>query len=142
MEMQMLESYKTEGAPEAERKREAWNWGCEDWAETDRADAMGWAALFFWGALVVVAHNTSFRTGFSWWNGWGVFLVGAGVIVLVEALVRLAKPQYRSKWGWTLFWGAAFLAGGLGELGGPVWYALPLVAVAAVILTGAFGRST
>ena len=105
-----------------------------EWWQSDRLDAAGWAALFLWGALVVVATYTDFRDDFDWWEGWGVFFVGAGVIVLIEAMVRLMSPQYRSKFGWTLFWGTAFLALGLGELVNPVWYALPLVAIAALIM--------
>jgi len=121
--------------------KDSWEKEWEEWWRTDRVDAVGWAALFLWGAIVVVAHNTSFQNSFDWWNGWGVFWFGAGVIVLVETVFRSTLPRYRSKWGWTLFWGTAFLAIGLGELAGPVWYALPLAAIAAVILSGAFSRS-
>jgi hypothetical protein len=49
--------------------------------------------------------------------------------------------EYRSKWGWTLFWGTALLAVGLGELASPAWYALSLLAIAAAILKDAFARS-
>ncbi len=139
----MFEQHDTEAAPEAAREgaEESWERTWDDWWRTDRADAVGWAAIFLWGALVVVAEYTSFRDDFDWWNGWGVFFVGAGVIVLLEALARLAMPRYRSKLGWTLFWGTAFLAIGLGEVADPVWYALPLAAIAVVILGGAFARS-
>jgi hypothetical protein len=139
----MLESQDMRIAPEKQRSdaEESWEAGWEDWWRSDRMDAVGWAALFLWGALVVVAENTSIRDNFDWWGGWGVFWVGAGVIVLVEAVFRTAMPRYRSKWGWTLFWGAAFLAFGLGELASPVWYALPLVAIAVIILSGAFARN-
>lgn len=109
--------------------------------KSDRADALGWVAIFLWGALVIVAENTNFRDEFSWWDAWGVFFAGAGVIVLIETAVRLAMPQYRSKWGWTLFWGCAFLALGLGGLASPIWYALPLVAIAIAILSGVLARS-
>jgi hypothetical protein len=61
-------------------------------------DAFGWAALFLWGALVVVATNTDFSSDYDWWDGWSVFFVGAGVIVLGEALIRVAAPRYRGKW--------------------------------------------
>jgi len=127
-----------EGHLAAEQRR-AQTW--ENWWRSDRLDALGWAALFLWGALVVVAEYTSFRDDFDWWEGWGVFFVGAGAIVLVEAIVRLGIPEYRSKFGWTLFWGSAFLAFGLGELASPVWYALPLVAIAVVILKDVLVRS-
>ncbi len=139
----MLEHHDTESAAETPREgvEESWERAWDDWWRTDRADAVGWAALFLWGALVVVAEYTSFRDDFDWWNGWGVFFVGAGVIVLLEALVRLGMPRYRSKLGWTFFWGTAFLAFGLAELAHPAWYALPLVAIATVILGGTFARS-
>lgn len=115
-----------------------WESDWDEWWKSDRLDSFGWAALFLWGALVVVATYTSFSDDLDWWDGWGVFFVGAGVIVLLETVLRLGVARYRSKWGWTLFWGMAFLALGLGELASPVWYALPLVAIAAVILGGAF----
>lgn len=139
----MLESQETEtvSANRRKRTRENWEQDWEDWWKTDRVDAVGWAALFLWGALVVVAHNTSFANDFDWWDGSGVFFVGAGAIVLIQTLFRFGMPRYRSKWGWTLFWGSAFLAVGLAELASPVWYALPLVAIAAIILKEAFASA-
>jgi hypothetical protein len=113
----------------------------EDWWRSDRLDAVGWATAFLWGALVVMAEYTSFRDDFDWWDGWGVFFVGAGVITLVEALFRLGMPAYRSKFGWTLFWGTVFLSIGLGALVSRVWHALPLVVVAVLILKDTFARS-
>ncbi|MEE8331201.1 MAG: hypothetical protein V3R84_05460 [Acidimicrobiia bacterium] len=121
---------------EKQRREQVW----EDWWTSDRLDGFGWAALFLWGALVLISQFTSFKDDYDRWEGWGVFFVGAGVIVLVEAAVRLRMPKYRSKFGWTLFWGTAFLAIGLGELVSPIWYALPLVAIAVVILKDTLTR--
>jgi hypothetical protein len=142
--MTMLESHDHRNVSDftCQDPDKSWEADWEEWWKTDRVDAVGWGALFLWGALVVVAENTSFRDNFDWWIAWGVFWVGAGAIVLVETLFRTAMPRYRSKWGWTLFWGTAFLALGLGELASPVWFALPLVAIAATIFTGAFSRSS
>lgn len=72
----------------------------------------------------------------------GGFFVGAGVIVLVEAVARLLMPEYRSAWWWNLMWGAAFLSFGLGALLSWAWLALGLIAVAIVILSGAFTRNS
>lgn len=139
----MVESHETGTTSDNQRRRtsESWQQDWDDWWKSDRVDAVGWAALFLWGALLVVAHNTSFRDDFDWWDGSGVFFVGAGAIVLIQTLVRIGIPQYRSKWGWTLFWGTAFQAVGLAELASPFWYALPMVAIAAIILREAFARS-
>lgn len=122
--------------------RDPWEEAWPDWWTTDRVDAVGWAALFMWGALVVLATYTDFQEGFSWWDGWGVFWIGAGVILLVETLARLFMPAYRSKWWWTLLWGVGLLSLGLGALFGWAWLSLFLVAVAIVILKGAFARTS
>lgn len=108
----------------------------DQWWTSDRLDGIGWAALFLWAALVLVASSTDFSNEYDWWDGWSVFFLGAGVIVLVEALIRLAVPAYRDKFGWTLFWGALLLSFGLGGLFHPAWYALPLIAAAIGILVG------
>ena len=52
--------------------------GWDDWWTSDRLDAVGWAAIFIWGAVVVLASYTDFAEDYSWWDGWGVFFVGAG----------------------------------------------------------------
>ena len=132
--------YESREAEKPVKKTERWEEAWEDWWKTDRLDAIGWALIFLWGALVIVADNTSFRDDFDWWEARGVFFAGAGVIVLLEAVARLMMTEYRSKWGWTLFWGTVGIAVGLGELASPVWYALPLVAIAAVIMASAFAR--
>lgn len=120
------------------RDKDKWEEAWDEWWRTDRVDAVGWALLFLWGALVIVGDATSFRDGLDWWEPWGVFFVGAGVIVLVEAVVRLFMTDYRSKFGWTLFWGAVFLSLGLGGLAHSAWHALPLVAIAVITLKSAF----
>ena len=128
---------REEPIAEAEEPREeSWD---ERW-KSDRVDAVGWAALLIWAAVVVLATNTSFSEDYSWWNGWGVFFVGAGVINLAETVARLFMPAYRSKWWWKLLWGVGFLSFGLGVLFGWAWLALFLVAVAIVILRVAFTR--
>jgi hypothetical protein len=114
----------------------AWEDVPTPWWKADRLDGLGWAVLFLWGAFVVVASYLDFTEDYDWWDAWGVFFLGAGVIVLAEATIRLAVPRLREGWGWDLFWGTAFLALGLGSLASEVWYALPLVAIAVVILAG------
>ena len=102
--------------------------------ETDLVDAIGWAALFAWAGLVVLASYTTFHERFDWWEGWAVFWLGAGVILLIETGVRLAMPAYRSTWWWTFLWGIGLLSIGLGSFFGWAWVSLFFIAVAAVIL--------
>lgn len=114
--------------------------GWDDWWASDRLDAVGWAVIFIWGAVVVLATYTDFSEDFSWWDGWGVFFLGTGAIVLAESGARLFLPRYRSKLSWTFVWGMVFLSIGLGTLFSSAWLALALIAVAVVILAGAFRK--
>jgi hypothetical protein len=105
--------------------------------KSDRVNAFSWAVLFLWGAIVVLASTTTWHESYDWWDGWGVFFVGAGLVVAAEALIRLAMPEYRWKAGWTLMWGIVFLSFGLSVFYGPAWLALVLVALAIATAAGA-----
>ena len=105
--------------------------------KSDRVNAFSWAALFLWGAIVVLASSTTWHERYDWWDGWGVFFIGAGVIVTAEAFIRLTMPEYRWKVGWTLMWGIVFLSFGLSVFYGPAWLALVLLALAVATVVGA-----
>ena len=47
---------------------------------------------------------------------WGIIMLGAGVILLVEALIRLLVPQFHRHLGGTLVVAAIFIAIGLGNI--------------------------
>ena len=67
----------------------------QGWGVPDRLDAIGWASVFIWGALVLVAYVTDFAERASWWDGWGVFFTGVGAIVLIGTAIRWLVPRYR-----------------------------------------------
>ncbi|MFQ5796645.1 MAG: hypothetical protein ACE5JP_16575 [Candidatus Bipolaricaulia bacterium] len=122
---------------EERSEREAW----EDWCQQDRVDAIGWAAAFIWGAVVLLVGNTDFAANSSWWDGWAVFFTGAGVITLVETAVRLLVPEYRRFWVRSLIFGSILLGIGLEGLTDTSWFwALVLFAIGIIILRGAFAR--
>jgi len=111
----------------------------KEWWQSDRVDAIGWGAAFIWGALVLLAEITNFGANYSWWDGWGVFFTGAGIITLIGTVVRLQIPEYRGKWLGGLIWGLILLAIGLGTWGNVGWlWVLALVIVGIIILREAF----
>ena len=100
---------------------------CEDWWRQDRLDAIGWAVLLIWAAIVMLANF-----------GWGAFFVGAGVIVLLGTFIRLLIPQYRRSLVGGFVLGFILLVIGLG---GWNWiWPLALIAIAIAILVSAFTR--
>jgi len=106
-----------------------------------------WAGLFLWAGVVLLAQHTgtldSLRTQateLGWLipsgvDGWTVFFLGAGVIVLAEVVMRLlvsefGKPEFCTWMGLVMFF--AFALGSWG-----LFWPIALLAVGAVILLGA-----
>lgn len=110
--------------------------------ESDRIDAFFWAVGLVWAAVVLVTSSTTWPERYDWWDGWGVFFIGAGIITVAQALFRLTVPEYRWKFGWSMMWGVVFVSFGLSVFYGPAWLALALVAFAVATLAGALRRTS
>ncbi len=131
-------------------KKEGGDWG--DWGKTskdwgkgsknrdswkqDRLDSAGWGLFFLWGALVIVAEVTNFSSNFSWWSGWSIFFIGAGVITLIQLIIRLLVPKYRIKWMGNLIGTGILFAMGffLGEWEGLGWFWVILMAIIGIVI--------
>ena len=129
---------KEEKQEEKEEKEEK---GRDEKWRRDPVASVTWAAVIIWVGLVLLADNLKLMVDFGWWNAWAVGFVGAGVIVLLQVLVRLTMPEYR--WGVTggLIFGFILLGIGLGMIvgWGMVWPLL-LVAIGIAIIVRVFTR--
>jgi hypothetical protein len=96
-------------------KNRGWEDCCMMCWKSDRLDGLGWAAICIWGALVLLARASNFETNLNWWDGWAVFLTGAGVIVLLKAGLRFLIPEHRRPWVADLICGLILLGFGLGD---------------------------
>jgi hypothetical protein len=106
----------------------------KSWDEKYRRDPLGalvWPAILIWAGLVLLAGNLGFldslrRTARNFPGGqfffqvetWGLIFIGAGVIVLIEVVIRLLMPVYRRDIGGTLFFAILLIAIGLGNMVG------------------------
>jgi len=126
--------------------------------ERDMLSSITWAFILIWAGLIFLATNLGWfdQLGIvidqSWvfrsledWNTFGVWnliALGAGAIILLEAVGRLLLPNFRRHVGGTLIVAAVFIGLGLG--GWFSWsYLWPLILIAVginVLLTG-LGRS-
>ncbi len=126
---------KREKQEKEDEKRKGWD---EKWRR-DRFNAVGWAAILIWGALVLLAQTTDFKDHFSWWEAWAVFLAGVGAIVLLVALARVLMPERRRPVTGSVILGLVLLGVGLGGLieWNYIWVVV-LIVIAVVILLRAF----
>jgi len=126
---------KGEKQEKEDEKRKGWD---EKWRR-DRVNAVSWAAILIWGALVLLAETSDFKNHFSWWEGRAVFFAGAGAVLLLTALYRLIVPEHRRAVTGNVILGLVFLGIGLGDL--VSWdyiWVIVLVVIAVMILLRAF----
>jgi len=115
---------KTEEKYEKEDKKR------EEKSNRDPLSSIAWALILIWAGLVFLAQNLGWLdqiqfqaveiegvtlTGIS---TWAVIMIGAGVIVFFEAIIRTFVPAYRSSTGGNFFLAAIFLGIGLGSIFG------------------------
>ena len=126
----------------------------KSWDEKWRRDpisAIIWAILLIWAGVALLLDNLGLlsqwqvsiaaATGLTFVADmpvWSVILVGAGIIVLAEVVIRLLIPEYRSSVGGTLIFGFVLIGVGLGNQIG--WsLVLPLIFIGlglSIILRG------
>jgi hypothetical protein len=118
--------------------------------ENDVLSTVVWAFILIWAGLVFLASNlnwfshmglainNSWVWNFSHFGVWNLIALGTGVILLVEAAVRLLVPELRRNVGGALIGGIVLIGVGLGE-----WfswsYLWPLILIAVginVLITG------
>lgn len=122
--------------------------------ENDVLSSVVWALILIWAGLVFLASNMDWfaRIGLAvdnrWvfhslndlnhFGVWNLIALGAGAIVLFEAVIRLLIPNFRRHVGGALIGGAVLIGVGLG--GWFSWsYLWPLILIAVginVLITG------
>jgi len=130
-------------------KREEKSW--EEKYRNDPISAALWACVFIWAGLVLLAGNLglldwlSRRPGqqfFAWTDSWGLILLGAGVIVLIGAGIRVSMPAYRRSVSGDLILGVILMGIGIGNIFGfSVTLPLILIVIGLSILLRGWRRS-
>lgn len=100
----------------------------EKW-QRDPLSAVIWALILIWAGLVFLMDNLGVLDSIQTSGGmipgvdievdlgpWAIILTGAGVIVLLEALIRVLVPAYRRPVGGTIIFGFILIGIGLGNL--------------------------
>jgi hypothetical protein len=129
----------------------------KSWEEKYRRDpvsSVSWAAILVWAGLVLLADNLGLLSGiqvigerlpgFAFlgrMEAWSMIFIGAGIIVLAGALVRLMVPEYRQPLTGTLILGLVLIGIGFGNIFGvSIVWPLILIAIGLGILLRGFQR--
>ncbi len=122
----------------------------------DPLSALIWGAILVWAGIVFLAVNLGwvdalFRSsqifpglpGMFYPEAWGLVFVGAGLIVLVGVVIRLAVPAYRAAVGGSVIFGLILIGIGLGNMfGWDVTWPLIIIGIGVLVLVRAFLRRT
>ena len=122
-----------------DEKKGSWE---EKW-QRDRVNALSWASILIWGAIVLLIDITKSASNVAWWHGWAIFLLGAGIIILLTAFYRWLKPEHRRPLIGSFILGIILIGVGLGDLvkwSEQIIGIVVLVVVASGILLSAFRK--
>jgi hypothetical protein len=129
----------------------------KSWDEKWRRDplsAIVWAFILIWAGFILIADQMdwlwdwldSFADSTGWdfiydLDTWSIILIGAGVIILIEVLLRLLIPAYRKSVTGSLIFAFILIAIGLSEvISWQVLWASVLILIGVIILLGGLFR--
>ena len=101
----------------------------------------GGLVLILLGVAFLLAQNELF--GVRWDNFWGVFLIGLGGILLLQAFLRVIMPGYRRGVVGLVIGACVLIAVGMIPFAGTEWgkwWPLGLIALGGLMLIGQFTR--
>ena len=110
------------------------------WRPGDKGDTVGWGLILILGALIVLASSVGFGEKYSWWNAWGIFFIGIGIIGLGGAIIRLLIREYPNPSFWDILFAVFFIFLGMGNKTGWIW-AVALIVIGFSVIRSAYQQS-
>jgi hypothetical protein len=114
----------------------------EKWRR-DPLSAIVWACILIWAGVVLLLSNLNLLPRIPGlplpMNDWSLIFLGAGIIILLEVLVRLVMPEHRRGVVGSLIVAIIFIGiGGGGSVGWGFLWGFGLIAIGVVVLLGGF----
>jgi hypothetical protein len=126
---------------EEEKRREKDEKSQEEKWRRDPLSAMVWACILIWAGVVLLLGNLNYlpRIPGLPMNEWSLIFLGAGIIILLEVVIRLVMPEHRRGIVSSLIVAIVFIGiGGGGSIGWGFLWGFGLIALGVVVLLGGF----
>ena len=125
---------------EKNRGEREWDKG-EQWSGGDALGPLVWGLIIILAGLAMAAVNLGIYPWLTWGNVWSYIFIGAGVLFLLEVILRVLLPAYRRPMRGRLILAFVALAIGLGGLvGWELTWPFIIIAVGLAIIIGVFVR--
>ena len=117
----------------------------EEKTRRDPLSSMIWAGILIWVGVALLANNLGILDSVPFlqqFEPWSLAFAGAGVIVLLEVLIRLTVPSYSGPVIGTLIFGLILVSIGMGDIvqWGLIWPVIIIIAGALILLRSAIRR--
>ena len=110
-----------------------------DWRPKDSGDTVAWALVLIWGALIILGGWLELGEKYTWWDPWGLFFIGIGILGLAGSLLRFLIRDIPNASLWDFLFGIFFLSLGLGNKTGWIW-AIALLVIGFSILRSVYRK--
>ncbi len=125
---------------EKDRGEREWDKG-EQWSGGDALGPIIWGLIIIFAGLAFAAVNLGMYPWLTWENVWSVIFIAAGLLFVLEVIIRILMPTYRRPIRGRIILAFVALAIGLGGLiGWEVTWPLIIIAVGLAIVIGVFVR--
>lgn len=125
--------------------------------QRDQLSAATWAVILIWAGFIFLAFNTGWIDRLIGHNTfsrflpdglemfdpgvWSIIMLGSGLILILESILRLALPKFHRNIGGSLITGAVFIGVGLGgTFGWDLVWPVVLIAIGISVLVGGLFR--
>ncbi len=110
-----------------------------EWRPNDKGDTIAWSLVLIWGALIILGGWLELGDKYTWWDPWGLFFIGIGILGLAGSLIRFLIRDIPNASLWDFLFGIFFLSMGLGNETGWIW-AIALLVIGFSILRSVYRK--
>ena len=121
-----------------EKEDQTWE---EKWRR-DPLNAATWALILIWAGVAFLLGNLGLWDELAPLEAWDIVLVGAGLLLLLQVLVRLLVPEYRQPITGTAIFAVVLIGLGLGDTvgWGTLWPVILIVIGLGVLARGLLNK--